>query len=108
VPFGSAVRGGWGRSGIGCGGRQVEAWAIHTIQTIQIDGLKGLLAWTGEWWATSRETHARMGSIRRTTKTEARENRRLRSSEGKTQRRQATLVLLISSNRIQHVACIGV
>jgi hypothetical protein len=58
----------------------------------------GLLAWTGEWWATSRDqgdAHAGVGSIRQTTKTKTGENRRLRFSEGRTLGRQATLVALI-------------
>jgi CRISPR/Cas system Type II protein with McrA/HNH and RuvC-like nuclease domain len=57
---------------------------------------------------------AGVGSIRRMTKTEAGENKRLRSSEGRTQKRQATLVALISSNRlcsfkrlIKHVSQVG-
>jgi hypothetical protein len=41
----------------------------------------------GEW-----ETHARVGSIRRTIKMEARENRRLRSSEGRTQKGRLLLL----------------
>jgi hypothetical protein len=65
-PFGSEVRGGGGRLG------------------------------TGEWWATSRETHASVGSIGRTTKTEAGEQT-VEIVGRQNTKRQATFVVLISS-----------